>query len=177
LQFGGATHVVKLRFFLDTHEVNMSATWIVTANASRARFFSQERSSDRLEEINGMVNEAVRLRTSETESDSIGLRSAGKSIHNVGAATPNKTYEPHQTPEEHQAELFARSIATYLLQAYQENRLRQILLFASPQFLGILRKLLDPGISAMVKLEVSKDYTQLNPQQLLEQIHTLQEKV
>jgi protein required for attachment to host cells len=155
----------------------MSATLIVTANASRARFFSHAHRSDRLEEINDMVNEAVRLRASETESDSLGPKSAGKSIHNVGGATPNNTYEPHQTPVEHQAELFARSVAAYLLQEYQANRFNEMALFASPQFLGILRKLLDHGVAGTITLEVNKDYTQLSHQQLLEQIHALQEKV
>lgn len=149
----------------------MSTAWIVSANASRARFFAQANASEPLEEVNDMVNEAARLRMVETrESDKIGPMAATKSMHNVGAATPNKTYEPHQTPDEHEAELFARDIAGLLLQAYREGRFKQLSLVVSPQFLGMLRKLLDPEVSSAVALEINKDYTQFSPQQLREQI-------
>jgi protein required for attachment to host cells len=148
----------------------MPTTWILSANASRARFFSQPKLSEPLEEVNDMVNEAVRLRMVETERDKIGPTAATKSIHNVGGPTPNKTYEPPQSPEKHEAELFARSIAGFLLQAYREGRFQQLLLVVSPQFLGMLRGLLDSQLEAVVKLEINKDYTHFSPVQLREQI-------
>lgn len=148
----------------------MDANWIVSANASRARIFSQAHFSDPLEEIDDMVNDAVRLRTVETESDRIGPTSATKSSHNVGAPTPNKTYEPAQTPDKHQAELFARDIAAYLLHAHQAGRFEKLSLVVSPQFLGALRKFLDPKLESALSFEINKDYTQFSAEQLLEQI-------
>ncbi|WP_019142134.1 host attachment protein [Noviherbaspirillum massiliense] len=149
----------------------MDATWIVSANASRARFFSQEHASDSLEEFNDMINDPSRLRMLEnTESDKRGPTSGTKSIHNTGGATPNKLYEPPQTPDKHSAELFARDIASYLLQEYQQGRFQQLSLVVSPQFLGMLRKLLDPRLESVVKLEINKDYTHFNAAQLWEQI-------
>ncbi|OGB24495.1 MAG: hypothetical protein A3I66_10835 [Burkholderiales bacterium RIFCSPLOWO2_02_FULL_57_36] len=154
----------------------MTAAWIVSANASRARFFSQGNSAERLEEINDMVNTAARLRTVETETDDIGLRSASKSRHSVGAATPQSGYQPNQTPAEHQTELFARNVADFLLQGYQEGRFQQIVLAASPEFLGVLRKLLDQRLASVVSLEINKDYTQFSGEQLREQIAAHQTK-
>lgn len=154
----------------------MNATWIVSANAGRARFFAQNSLAAPLEEVNDMANDAVRLRTSETESDDLGLRSASSSQHSVGAPRPQSGYEPQQTPSEHQAELFAREVADYLLKAYQEGRYRQLCLAVSPAFLGTLRKLLDPRIASAIKLEVNKDYTQFSPQQLRDQLRMLREK-
>lgn len=155
----------------------MNANWIVSANASRARFFSQEQPSEPLEEINDMVNEAARERMLDaTETDKLDPRAASKSAHSVGAATPTKLYEPQQTPDKHQAELFARDIADYLLQAYREGRYRQLTLIVSPQFLGTLRALLDPQLESAVRLEINKDYTHFNAQQLLEQIRTMSAK-
>ncbi|NEX59584.1 host attachment protein [Noviherbaspirillum galbum] len=148
----------------------MDATWIVTANAGRARFFSQLHASDPLEEINDMVNEQVRLRTSETESDRIGPTSATQSIHDTGGAVPGKTYEPKQTPKEHATELFAKSVAEYLLKSFRDGRFTQLSLVVSPQFLGTLRQELSPELDSVVKLEISKDYTQFSPQQLWDQI-------
>lgn len=153
------------------NEGHMNATWIVSANASRARFFSQAHSSEALEEVNDMVNEAVRLRTVETtESDKRGPTAATKSMHNVGAATPNKLYEPPQSPEKHEAELFARDINSFLLQAHQEGRFQRLSLVVSPQFLGMLRKLLDSKLQSLVNVEIDKDYTHFNAEQLREQI-------
>jgi len=153
----------------------MNATWILSANASRARFFSQENLSEPLEEINDMVNEAARLRMIDIgETDKRGPTSATKSMHNTGGALPNKTYEPPQTPDEHEAELFARDIAGFLLQGYREGRFKHLSLVVSPQFLGMLRKLLDPQLESVVSLEINKDYTQFSPEQLRQQIRSLQ---
>lgn len=148
----------------------MNATRIVSANAGRARFFSQAQASEDFEEINDMVNDAARLRTADTESDKIGPTSAGKSMHNVGGATPNKLYEPAQTPDEHAAELFARDIAGFLAQAHREGQFQHLSLVASPQFLGVLRKLLDPSLKSAVSLEIDKDYTQFSAAQLRQQL-------
>ncbi|MDQ1816636.1 host attachment protein [Massilia sp. CCM 9210] len=151
----------------------MEATWIVVANAGRARFFAGSGDigdNGELEEINDMVNTAVRLRTADTEPDRIGPTSATKSIHNTGGAAPNKSYEPPQTPTEHETELFARSINSFLLQGLHESRFRQLVLVASPQFLGVLRKLLDPQLTPLLKFDINKDYTHLNPRQLREQL-------
>lgn len=155
----------------------MNATWIVSANASRARFFSQMNPTEPLEEINDMVNDGVRLRMLDTtESDKRGPTAATSSVHNVGGETPNKLYEPPQSPKKHEAELFARDIADYLLKSYQQGRFEQLSLVVSPQFLGMLRKLLDPQLGSVVKLEIDKDYTQSSPDQLLEQIRAQQAK-
>lgn len=148
----------------------MSATWIVSANSSRARFFSQAHPSEPLEEINDMVNTAVRQRTAETEQDRLGPTSGTKSGHNTGGSVPNKTYEPPQTPVEHETESFARSVAGFLLEGHHRGRFQQVCLVASPQFLGVLRKLLDPKVHSAVDLEINKDYTHSTAAELLEQI-------
>jgi len=152
----------------------MDVTWIVSANASRARIFSQVRHSDPLQEIEDMVDEAVRLRTEDTESDKLGPTSAAKSQHNAGAPAPNKAFQPAQTPAQHETELFARSVAGFLLQGHQEGRFKKLILVASPHFLGVLRKLLDPGLEPLVQLEINKDYTHISAEELREQIRAHQ---
>jgi protein required for attachment to host cells len=155
----------------------MNATWILSANASRARFFSQASLAEPLEEVNNMVNEASRLPVSEIgESDRRDPKAAGKSSHNVGGARPTSMYEPPQTPEKHEAELFARDIAAYLSQAYRDGHFEKITLVVSPQFLGILRGLLDRELESAVNLEITKDYTQFSPEQLREQLKAYNDK-
>lgn len=148
----------------------MDLTWIVVANASRARLFSRKGNNGVLEEIEAMVNAAVRLRTAETETDRLDPTSAGKSVHNTGGALPNRAYEPPQTPGEHETELFARSVCSALLQGHQQGRFQHVALVANPQFLGLLRQLLDPQLKALVAWDLNKDYTQLRPDQLQEQL-------
>jgi protein required for attachment to host cells len=148
----------------------MGATWIVSANAGKAKFFSQANSSDPLVEVNDMVNDAARLRTVESETDKLGPTAATKSIHNVGGATPNKLYQPAQMPDEHQNEIFARDIASFLEHSHNEGAFQQLHLVASPQFLGLLRKIIEPRLGSLIDLEINKDYTQYSAAQLLEQI-------
>lgn len=150
----------------------MDAAWIVSANAGRARFFSQENWTAPLTEINDMVNATARMRTAETESDELGQRSASKSRHSVGAPTQPSGYQPNQTPEQHHSEVFARNIADFLRQGQQEGRFKQLFLVASPEFLGELRQHLDPNVASAVGLEINKDYTQSSGEQLREQIQS-----
>jgi protein required for attachment to host cells len=157
-------------------KANMDATWIVSANAGRARFFSQSGAAASLEEVEDMVNAGARLRTVESESDKIGPTSATKSMHNTGGPLPNKAYEPHQTPVEHATELFAKTVAEFLLKGQQQGRFKQLCLVASPQFLGILRQQLDANLTSAVSMELNKDYTQASAAELQEHIRAHQAK-
>ena len=150
----------------------MATTWIVSANASRARIFSQANAAAPLEEVDDMINEAARMRESElTESDRVGPTSASKSMHNTGGPLPNKQYEPKQTIEEQSVDRFARDIAAYLGKERQQNRFDQLCLVASPKLLGLLRNFLDPAVQGSIKMELDKDYTQLAGQELLDHIN------
>jgi len=160
----------------------MQTTWIISANAGRARFFSESDPSAPLEEIQDMINDAARLRDIDINTDEFGPTSATNTSHNIGgnegagfahnakAGAPNKQYQPAQTPEQHEAEKFARDIAKYLLDAHRDGRYQQLVISASPHFLGELRSLLDPQIKPLIKLEVNKDYTHSSAQELREQL-------
>lgn len=148
----------------------MDATWIVTANAGRARFYAEPDPADRLHEIEDMVNDGARLKTNESETDRMSPNAAGQSVHSTGGALPNKTYQPASTPAQHATELFAKDVAKYLLKAHHEGRYREIALVASPEFLGLLRQELDPQLQKLVSVEINKDYTGMAPEQLHEQV-------
>ena len=163
----------------------MPTTWIITANAGRARFFSEDGPAEPLQELEDMVNNGARLRANEAETDRLGTMAAGKSSHNIGhgqggpgphnanAGAPNSQYEPNQTPAEHETELFAKGISHYLLKAQQEGRYQSLVISASPQFLGSLRSNLDQHVKAAVKQEFNKDYTQVPVHPLREQLQAV----
>jgi protein required for attachment to host cells len=144
----------------------MDATWIVSANAGRAKFFVQAGLAAPLDEVHELTNHAARLRTAETESDTLGQISASKSRHSVGAATQPSGYEPEQSPAEHQTELFARRVADTLLKAHYAGCYNKLCLVASPEFLGVLRKVMDSNLQSLIVSEINKDYTQLSPRDL-----------
>lgn len=148
----------------------MEATWIVTANAARARFFSQLGASRRWAEVGDMVNTAARLRTHETETDALGQRAASGSRHGRGAPGQPSGYEPRQMPAERETERFARSIATHLLQAHQHGRYGHLVLIASPEFLGMLRSQIDPRLATLVKFEIDHDYTKCDARELHDRV-------
>jgi protein required for attachment to host cells len=149
----------------------MPSTWIVSANASRARIFAQRQSADPLDEVLDLVNEASRMRDRDLETDSpVGARSASDSPNNVSAPTTPSTYEPKQTAKKHEMELFARQVAEQLVKAHHEGRFDKLCLVASPEFLGMLRKLVEPKLRDALSLEINKDYTHSSAQQLREQL-------
>jgi len=166
----------------------MPTTWIITANAGRARFFSEDGPAEPLKELEDMVNNGARLRDQEINTDRIGALGAGKSGHGIGGAqgggaqhnaaagAPTSQYEPNQTPAEHETELFAKDLSQYLLKAQQEGRYQSLVLSASPQFLGTLRNNLDAHVKAVIKQEFNKDYTQVPVHQLREQLQAAQAK-
>ena len=148
----------------------MDATWIVSANAGRARIFAQSRDAGTLEEINDMVNPTARERVDATETDELGQRAAGKSRHGSGAPAQPNGYQPHQTPPQHQEELFARDVAHFLVAAHDEGRFRELCLVASPEFLGVLRRQVGDKLGGAIKLEINKDYTRASADELREHV-------
>ncbi len=146
----------------------MNTTWIVVANAGRARVFAQDAANEPFEEIEDGVDTTARLRTADTETDDLGRRS-----HSHGANPSSQQpsgYEPHTTPHEHHAEQFARDVAATLARGRADGRFAHLVLTASPEFLGLLRRFLDPHVASCVTTSIPHDYTQLDATRLRERI-------
>jgi protein required for attachment to host cells len=154
----------------------MTTTWIVSADAGRARIFAETDPRQPYVEVEDMVSATARLRVSDINTDRLGPTAAGQSIHNTGGATPNKQYQPAQTPEERDAEFFARDICNFLLKGWQEQRFQKLELVAEPKFLGVLRGQLDNQLKPLVDLELNKDYSHCNAHQLREQLQAQKSK-
>ena len=150
----------------------MDTIWIVTADEGRARIFCESEPGNPLQEIDAMVNTGARMRTMEKVSDKLSPKAAGSSKHATGGALPTNQYEPQQTPEERESEFFAKTVADYLLKAWQAGQFQKLELFAAPKFLGLLRAILDPQLKPLVTVESNKDYTSLNAHQLRERRST-----
>jgi protein required for attachment to host cells len=145
-------------------------TWIVSANASRARIFCETQPNQPLVEVEDMVNDAARLDAGEAETDRLGMVAAGQSRHGTGGARPNSTYQPAMTPAQHASADFARHLCACLERAHNEGRFDQLVLVASPAFLGELRQHMGRTLERLVTRELDKDYTEVSAQQLRAQI-------
>ena len=148
----------------------MDTTWIVAANGGRARIFSQHRGNDALEEINDMINAPARERVDATETDELGQRAAGKSRHGSGAPLQGSGYQQHQTPPQHQEELFARDVAHFLQDAHHQGRFKELCLVASPEFLGVLRREAGDELTRVVSMEIDKDYTRFSAAEIRDRL-------
>lgn len=154
----------------------MTTTWIVSADAGRARIFAESDPHQPYVEIEDMVSANARARDIDINTDRIGNTGTGQSIHATGGTAPNKQYQPAVTPEQHDAELFAKEICTYLAKAAQEKRFHKLELVAEPKFLGVLRAQLDNGVKALIDYELNKDYSHFNAHQLREQVQAQKAK-
>lgn len=151
-------------------------TWIVSADAGRARIFSDTDPNAPLQEIDDLIDPAARERVLDQVTDKLSPLAAGNSQKSTGGSLPGSQYEPQRTPEQHNAQLFARDICTQLLKAKNENRFDRLALVAAPAFLGELRNQLDPQLKQLVSYEIDKDYAQSNGAQLRDQIRAYQAK-
>jgi protein required for attachment to host cells len=148
----------------------MDTTWIVAADAGRARIFAESSPSQPLIEIEDLVNPAARVQAGDQYTDRLGPTSAGQHLPNTSGAAPSKQYEPPQSMAEHEAEIFAKEISGILMKGLQEKRFQKLTLIAAPKFLGALRMFLDPQLKPLVNQELNKDYSQFSGHQLREQL-------
>jgi protein required for attachment to host cells len=153
-------------------------TWIVAANAGGAKFFSQAGLREVPQEIAELQHPEGRAHEIDLETDVLGERSPARKRDGTGMPRVESTYQPYQTPRQHENERFARQVAAYLKKAHDEGRFTQLVLMASPEFLALLRKVLDHHVVAAVRVELHKDYTKLKPTELREQVeaHWLPER-
>ena len=134
-------------------KTRMANTWIIAADASRARVL-QVAGPQRLVEVDNLLNPDGRLEDREINTDARGRFSGGHTGEDdVGAA-------------EHRTELFAKRLGDYLDKSRTEHRYDELVLVAPPKFLGTLRKELDKEVAKLVTDELPKDLSWFNAREL-----------
>ncbi|MDT8283414.1 MAG: host attachment protein [Gammaproteobacteria bacterium] len=141
----------------------MSPVWLIVADSSKARFFSMESRTGPVEEIKCMVHTKARLHERDMTSDLPG-RDSGKN----GEGT--HTYQNKISPKEQENINFASEIAAELDRVRKENKIKQFVLVASPEFLGKLREQMNEQTRNMVSLELAKNLSHLDPADIREHL-------
>lgn len=127
----------------------MKTTWIVAADASRARIFEMLGRAENLHEIETFVHPASREHDRDLVSDAHGRFQRSDE---AGQSAPERT-----DASEHEAQLFSRTLSTHLEQARNAHRYDQLRLIAAPKFLGLLRQNLSKEAQKLIEKETPKN--------------------
>lgn len=144
-------------------------TWILVADASRARLFATTE-EDTYEEIQGFEHPDSRARVRELMADANGRKPGGQAVttHPAGIGRPGAAPDTNAKEVEHLK--FAGELCDVLKQGLNEHSYDSLILVAPPHFLGLLRDKLDPQVEKHLEGHVDKDYLALDPRELQQRV-------
>ena len=138
-------------------------TWIVVADAGRARVLQNDGPGKGVKEVPGtdMVGPHRRDRDIMADRPGRSFDSAGHGRHAMEPPTDPKRAEQHA---------FFADVAERLEAAARGGRFDRLVLVAEPRALGELRHLLAPAVAARVSAELDKDLTHLSAAEIGERL-------
>ena len=141
-------------------------TWILVADGSQARLFSNDGPGHGVELVSDAVLRGRNLPGREIMSDRPGrtFDSAGQGRH---------AKEPRTDPREVEKRRFADQLAAMLEDELNQGKFDRLVLVAPPKALGQLRDELSKSLRARVSAELTKDLTHLPQQELQEHLGTV----
>jgi len=143
-------------------------TWILVADASRARLFESNKKTGPWELIEEFEHPASAAKGHDIVADKFGR------VQQSVADGTRSAMEPSTDPKEVEAMRFAQKLAAVLEQGHGCNAYGRLVLVAPPEFLGMLRKAIPATVAHRVAASVNKDLTQvpdrLLPQRLADEI-------
>lgn len=142
----------------------MDKTWIVVADASRARFFEVLDANDTLREMEDMVNPAGRQQDRDLRTDNQGR------YYGRGEQMQGHTAVQNTDPVMHELQLFAKRIGKHLEHGRNEHRYDRLCIIAAPKVLGLIRQHLDKTTRTLVTDELDKDISNLDERAVQEYV-------
>lgn len=136
--------------------------WILVADGEKARFLASEKRNE--DPVAAMPDMTV-LNPPTREQ---GTERPGRVHESVGAR--RSAYEPPTDMHRQAKRDFAKAIAETLLTKTRENAFDKLIVVAPPEMLGDLRSVLTPETRARLLGERAKDYTELTPREIKEQL-------
>lgn len=142
-----------------------NATWVVVANSAQAKIYRVVR-FPKVEEIASLDHPESRLLNQELVSSAPGrtFQSGGVTRH---------SYQSKTSPKQVEIEIFARYLADHLCSTCQKGEFKRLYLFASPEFLGLLRPHFDHRLQQTLIAEVPKDVTEYTKAHIEEYLQEL----
>ena len=136
----------------------MKPTWLIVADNSKARIFTVESRMGPIEEIESIVHTEARLHEQDMTSDLPGKAN--------GNGAGGHAYQDQVSPKEQENINFAKKIALELDNARKENKFKQFVLVAAPEFLGKLRSEFTPQTQKLACYELAKNLSHLNAKEI-----------
>lgn len=124
-------------------------TWVVVADAGRARVFQSPGLTVDLEEVDDFVNVAHSA-TTLTEKQEVEFSASER--------------------KEKERDKFAKQVAEYLEQARLHQRFGRLRLIAESKFLGMILSCMSAQTHELVFEKVSKDYSALSVREIQERL-------
>ncbi len=137
----------------------MTRIWILAANSGNATLFTADSPTAPFIEFETFDNPNVRAKQMELTSDRPGrsFDSHGEGRHAMAVET---------NPKEHEQIRFAKLIVERLERGRKKNAFDRFIVVAAPEFLGLLRANYSVPMSALLAMEIDKDYTELPAEEL-----------
>lgn len=132
----------------------MSTTWIMVANASQAKLFTNKGPNKGLELVKELEHPESREKAAELVSDRIGNYAGSGS------------YAQATNPKEHEAERFAQEIAQELEHGRVNNAYEKLIVVTSAHFMGLLNNRISQQVKSRISESINKDYTHLPMREL-----------
>lgn len=130
---------------------------IVVADAGHARLLRTRKSWKDLQEQEDMIHSESRLRERELSSDAAGR-----------ARDPQSTLDPRTSAKEHEERAFAKQLGRHLKQCHNADPFDELILVASPRFLGLLRAELPAPLDRLESRTIRKELIHLGSEELAE---------
>ncbi len=141
-------------------------TWIVVADAARARIVSNEGVGHGIAEVADAEFENEILRDREIYADRPGRSHENAATDRHTIARPNDTKKQSSTA-------FAKSISDHLAARQGKKGFDRLVLIAEPSFLGHLRAALPKRTANVVTAEIAKDLTRAKNPELVKQLEAV----
>jgi protein required for attachment to host cells len=129
-------------------------TWILIADASRARILKNDGPGLGLDAVEDMVFEGENRRVQDILADK-----PGRSFDSAGGGRHAMEYKSDAKHEDERA--FADLLVSVLQEAQGRKHYDQLILIAPPKMLGDLRAALPEALKAVTCAEINKDLTQI----------------
>lgn len=136
----------------------MTDTWIVVADASRARIFETDIPAGGLREKPLQERTVLTHPESRLHEGDLSTGGKGGDIHRLGKSSHET--EPATTVMENEAEHFAVEIAGVLRDGRHKGAFEHLMLVAEPKILGRLREKMDSATRQTLFRTVDKNWAQ-----------------
>jgi protein required for attachment to host cells len=132
---------------------------IVVADAAQARVFKTNEKLTDIMEMDGLSHPESRLRDRELGSGTP-----------VRSANQKGSLQPRTFPKDYEEQSFAKELGKHIKTLHNELHFEELILIASPRFLGMLRNELDSTMDKLISRSINKELLQAGIDEIIEYI-------